>query len=250
MNARHPAVCAGLAIAIGCVQADPAAAVSLDDLFLGGTITVDDKIFDDFTAITVSASNGGFVNTANIDVTPLADDPLNPGLKFTAGFDDFGTPFGHGGNASVQLRFGFSVRTDDGSPLIKDNSLLLNGFAFDSGPNASITITETITDAAGAPLGDKSVMATIADQPGSGAANLFDAADFAPQSIVFVEKFIDIQGPVANDGVRLTMFEQRFSQIPEPAAWLLAALAAAACKAARVRQGPPRAHHRQQPTSA
>lgn len=228
MNAQRRVAYVGIVIAIAGTHVDHASAVSLDSLFQGGTIAVDDKIFDDFTATTVSASNGGFVNTANIDVTPLADDPLNPGLKFTAGFDDFGTPFGHNGNASVQLRFGFSVRTDDGRPLIKDNSLLLNGFVFDSGPNASITITETISDAAGTLLGDKSVMATIADQPGSGALNLFDLADFAPQSIVFVEKFINIQGPGVNDGVRLTMFEQRFSQIPEPAAWLIAAMAAAA----------------------
>jgi hypothetical protein len=204
------------------ITATPTRAISLDALFQGATITADDKLFDNFTAINASASNGGFVNTANIDVTPLVDDPLNPGIKFTAGFDDWGTPFGHAGNASVQLRFSFTVQTTTGQALIKDNSLLLNDFVFDSGPNASITISETITDAAGNALGDKMVRATNVDTPGSGAANLFDSADFDPQSLVHVEKFIDIQGPGGNDGVRLLMFEQRFSQIPEPATWLVA----------------------------
>jgi hypothetical protein len=66
----------------------------------------------------------------------------------------------------------------------------------------------------------------VNDIPGSGAPNLFDSAEFAPQSFIHVRKTIEILGPNINDGVMLTMFEQRFSQVPEPSTAALALSAA------------------------
>jgi hypothetical protein len=211
-------------------------AVPLSDLFLKGlTITADDKLFKDWTLVDLQVDDG-IADLTQIDVTPLVDDPLNPGVKFTAPFDALGTLFGHDGDAFVRLRFSFNVETADGSALIKDNSLLINGFLFDSGPDASIMITEVVRDVSGLTLGTKSVVARPGDIPGSGDPDHFDMISFTPQSIVHVEKYIDIMGPRMNDGARLTMFEQRFSQVPEPGTLVLAGGLLACALATRVWQ--------------
>lgn len=207
-------------------MADPPPVLTLDDLLGpgGSTLVANDKIFADWTLLEVQTTNGGMVDLTGITVTALEDDPLNPGLRFTANVPALGTPFGHDGPATASLRFSFSVATVSGDPLIKDNSLALTDFVFDAGPDATISISETIRDATGNLLGDKSVFAESSDFPNSGDPDHFDSAVFAPQSILFVEKFIDIQGPGDNDGAFLTSFEQRFSQVPAPGAALLAVL--------------------------
>ncbi len=191
-------------------------AAILSDLFGGDTLTVGDKLFSNWTLLGLQTQNGGTADTSRITVVGLSDDPLNPGLQFNAPVGALGTPFGHVGASSVQLRFGFSVQTINGQPLIKDNSLWLKDFVFDAGPNAIIRIGETIVDASGLQLGTKFVFAEPNDFPGSGDPDHFDSAQFSPQSIIFVEKYIDIVGPGDNDGAYLTQFEQRFSQVPEP----------------------------------
>jgi hypothetical protein len=192
-----------------------AEAVSLASLFQGQTITADDKLFSNWTLLSQS-TNDGMVDPTKIDVTPLVDDPLNPGVKYTAEFDALGTEFGHPPGAFARLRFSFTVATTSGEPLIKDNSLLVNGWVFDSTEAASINISETVRDGGRLARGTKNVVARPSDTPNSGNPNHFDTAEFAPQSSVDVETFIEILGPNTNDGARLTMFEQRFSQIPEP----------------------------------
>lgn len=200
-------------------------AVPLADLFQGQTITADDKLFRDWTLVDVQTTNGGVANFAQVDVTPLVDDPLNPGVKFNAPVGALGTPFAHQGPASVTAVFSFNVQTTNGLPLIKDNSLLLNGWIFDANVDASIQVSEEIFDASGNKLGDKRTIARPSDPPGS---SKLDVANFSPQSFVHVVKRIDIQGPGSNDGAFLTMFEQRFSQVPEPATLLLGVLLALA----------------------
>jgi hypothetical protein len=201
----------------------PAAAhaISLANLFLGDTITADDKLFRDWTLIDTQLVNGGVADYAQVNVTPLTDDPLNPGVKFTAPVGTLGTPFAHNGPSSVRVVFSFNVQTTNGLPLIKDNSLLLNGWIFDAGPLATIQVSEEVFDVAGNKIGDKVTLARPSDPPGSGK---LATANFAPQSFVHVVKTINIQGPGSNDGAFLTMFEQRFSQVPEPATLALATL--------------------------
>jgi hypothetical protein len=219
----------GFAFAFSSAEA---LAVSMTDLFQGSTITADDKLFTDFTLIDVQTINGGVADLGLIDVQPLVNDPLNPGIKFIAPMPPnfvpaLGTPFGHTGPSSVSVIFSFNVRTTSGLPLITDNSLLINGFLFDSGPNAFIQITEQVSDANGNPLGDKLVIARPGDQPNSGNPNHFDSLEFSPQALVHVRKSISIVGPQDNNGAFLTMFEQRFSQVPEPSTLLMLMIAAA-----------------------
>jgi len=211
-------------------------AILLSDLVQGQTITADDKIFKDW-AVLEQVTNLGVIDLTQIDVTPLVDDPLNPGVKFTATPDALGTLFGHNGGAFVLFRFGFTVQTTTGLALIKDNSLVINDWIFDSHPNASIRISEIVRAADGDPLGTKSVIAVPGDEPNSGNPNHFDSAEFKPQSLVRVEKLIDIRGPEFNDGARLTMFEQRFSQVPEPSALAIACVGWLCLAAARAWRG-------------
>ncbi len=219
-----------LTIVLALLSLAPSAARAavLSDLFQGGSMTVDDKVFRNWTLLDLKVQNGGVADVSQIDVAGLAGDPLNPGLQFNAPLGTLGTPFGHIGPSSVLLRFGFTVETINGDPLIKDNSLWLTDFLFDSGPNAIIRIGETITDANGLSLGTKSVFAVPSDTPGSGNPNHFDSANFAPQSFIYVEKTINIDGPGDNDGAFLLQFEQRFSQVPEPATLVLWSMSGAA----------------------
>jgi hypothetical protein len=198
---------------------------TLKDLFAGETITADDKLFSNWTLLeTPQIENGGLVDLSQIEVTPLTDDPLNPGIKFTAPDGALGTPASHTGLSSASLHFSYTVETTSGQPLIKDNSLLLNDFSFDAGSDASIRISETLTDTSGASLGGKEVIAVPGDTPGTGNPNHFDSADFALQSVVQVETLIEIEGSGDNDLASVRMFEQRFSQVPEPDAHIIALL--------------------------
>jgi hypothetical protein len=201
-------------------------AVPLSTLFQGTTITADDKLFSGWTLIDVQTVNGGLANFNQIDVTPLVDNPLNPGVQFSAPIGALGTPFAHQGPSSVHLVFSFNVQTTNQLPLIKDNSLLIDGYTFDAGPLATIQIGEEIFGVTGAPLGDKLAIVRNGDLPNN--PNHFDSAQFNPTSFVHVVKTIDIQGPSTNDGVFLRRFEQRFSQVPEPPSLVLLLTAAGA----------------------
>jgi hypothetical protein len=211
-------------------------AIPLSVLFQvpGPTITADDKIFSDFTLLDLDIIGAGRADLTAVDVSPLVDDPLNPGLKFNAPCCVLGTEFGHPDPASVRLQFSFNVRTSSGLPLIKDNSLLINGFIFDSHPNATIEIFEDVLDAAGNKLGDKYAIARPSSELGD--PSLFDSAEFTPQSFLHIVKTILIRGPEFNDGAFLTMFEQRFSQVPEPGSLVLAGVLALCGAAVTIRR--------------
>lgn len=196
-------------------------AISLAALFSGATVVADDKLFDGWTLIDLKTTNGGLADLHAIDVTPLIDDPLNPGLHFSAPIGALGTPFGHIGPSSVVLTFSFNVQTTNQLPLIKDNSLLLTDWIFDSSPLAYIQVAEEVSDVTGASIGQKLTIAVPGDVPGSGNPNHFDQAVFTPQQLVHVTKWIEIQGPGDNDGAFLMGFEQRFSQVPEPGSLVL-----------------------------
>jgi hypothetical protein len=205
------------------VFAAEAQAVALSALFQGATITADDKLFNHFTLVNSQSVNGGFADPTQIDVTPLVDDPLDPGILFTAQFSALGTPSGHTGPSSIQFTFSFDVATTNQLPLIKDNSLRITNWSFDSGPLASIQVSEQVFDAAGLLLGTK--LATVTSQT----QNLLDTLQFSPRSFVHIIKQINIAGPNDNDMARLLGFEQRFSQIPEPHSFALLAATSLIC---------------------
>lgn len=188
------------------LSASVAQAVLLSDLLNGDTITVSDKVFSNW----VLNGNTGNVSPdlGQIEVTGLANDPLNPGLVFFGNdqLSTFGTDF-------IALFIDFNVLTVDSSVRIKDNSLSMDTFTF-AGTGGYIEIDEVIADVAGAFLGGKTVLADNL----AGIFDLFDLAEFEPQSSISVSMGINIGGDGAEDTVNLERFVMHFSQVsvPEP----------------------------------
>ena len=200
-------LCAMLLVltALGNAQAVPLAA-----LFDGGTITIGDKIFADWEPLFLDFSAPEGPDFSLIEVTPLGDPPFNPGLLFETDQELTVTDFDF-----IRFDLGFSVAALSGIPLIKDNSIeLLDGAV---GGEGLVSVMEDVYDPAGNLLAVKEVFADSALQE----LVLFDEADFPPQAQIFVEKSISLFGFGDGDLASLTAFNQRFSQVSEPATLLL-----------------------------
>jgi hypothetical protein len=193
----------------GCANVD--VSCTLQELVSGGSIVIDDKVFDNWSVDDFSTNP---VSLSDIEVMALDDQPLNPGLHFhtdneftVAGFD------------LIDLTILFGVSTLDGVARIKDNSLEINEFLFGAGNlGGFIAIYEDILDVSGDLIGEKFVSADNFPPP---LFDLFDSATFSPQATISIEKTILIGGDDVGDTVSLYDFTQRFSQIPEPATLVL-----------------------------
>lgn len=196
----------------GCAQVGQSC--TLEELVTGGSITIDDKLFDEWFVLDFSTLP---IDISGIDVSPLDDDPLNPGVQFN-GNGQFSTV----GFDLVDVLLGFTVSTLDGVARIKDNSLEINDYSFGVGNvGAFINIFEDVFDSSGNLIGEKFVVADNLPPP---VLDLFDAADFAPVPQISVEKTILLGGDDPADTVNLGAFTQRFSQVLEPESWALIAL--------------------------
>lgn len=223
-----------------------AQATLLSNLFNGGSLTIGDKLFDQWTPVFQGSSDGSTINTSNIEVTalgPIGSNPLNPGpgLRFTVLNNEL-TVAGDGIFAYRDLQFGFRVSALDPGFRIKDNSLLsdssLNRVA-DGKNDLGTYILETIGTAAGlADLGVKDVEASVLDDIVT--LDLTAAATFAPQRDIWITKNILVWSQDIGDTAALNEFEQRFSQIqavPEPG--MLALLGVAGLAACLTRRRAP-----------
>lgn len=201
-------------------------AVPLSDLLTGKSITVDDKVFSDWQLEGVVTSGDAVFNPFIVQVSGLADDPLNPGLLY-AGLGAISTSAVSATPSSLSVQFSFNVSTTSGLPLIKDNSLLLVALDFD-GCCSFISISEQILDATGLLLlGEKNVFDI--QFPANKSAS--DSANFAPQSSIHILTSIrigsEVLPPADRASASLILFEQRFSQlaaVPEPASLALLGL--------------------------
>jgi hypothetical protein len=186
----------------GCADANQSC--SLNELLAGGSIIIDDKRFDDWFADDFSSSP---LDLGSIEVLPLDDQPLNPGLQF-----DSNGEFSTVGFDLIDVFLGFTVSTLDGSARIKDNSLEINGFDFGAGNvGGFIDIFEDVFDGNGTLIGEKFVTADNLAPP---IFDLTDTAQFTPQPQIFVDTLILLGGDDPADTVSLDRFTQRFSQIP------------------------------------
>ncbi len=195
----------------GC--ADTNASCTLDELASGGSIVIDDKLFDgwvinDFSTTPVVASG--------IQVLALDDQLLNPGLQFNANGQ-----FNVTGLDLIDLGIEFNVSTLDGSARIKDSSLEINQFDFGVGNiGGFIEILEDVLDTNGNLIGDKRVTADNT----AGVFDLFDTTNFPTQAMISVETSILLLGDSGPDTVSLDRFTQRFSldnPISEPVTLIL-----------------------------
>jgi hypothetical protein len=184
-------------------------AISMQALFDGGEIIVDDKRFFDWTLIDVVATDPAFEPIfTEYEVTGIPDG-LNPGLLF----QDLNQTTIVGDNF-LDYTFGFSVEVLDPDLRIKDVSyVLLDGIL--QGDGAVIGTIEDVYD------DNMDLLASLfIDAP---LINFEDSADFAPQQIIHVEKNILVAGLFPDDVAGLWLYDQRFSQeaVPEPATLIL-----------------------------
>lgn len=217
---------AGLALLValrpGVLRAEIDPILTLQDLVEGDSITVVDKLFDNWE---ITENFGSFlVDPSQIDVTPVADDPLNPGVKFTN--NTGGVSIGQ----TSTLGIAFSVETVSGLPLIKDNSLTLDQFSLGDQGFAFVAVNESVFDGppgSGNSLGQKTVRAARQDGVPTAPDELFDELTFSPLSKVYVQAIIEVDAG-GGSSASLDMFTMRFSQVPEPASLLLGGIALAA----------------------
>ena len=187
-------------------------ATQLGGLFGGADMIVGDKLFSDWTLLDFNDSaNPSNTDYNLIEVNPLADQALNPGLEFVS------TGILTVSDMDIMdLYFSFTV-TSLGA-LIKDNSLEITDYEFGANNfGGLIYIEEHVYDVA-----DNLLAFKIAEIDNFfGINDPYDWAEFAPQQSIYVEKNILLSGDWFGDTVSLNSFDQRFSQVPEPATILL-----------------------------
>jgi len=216
------------AVALVLAAAGVAQAISLTDLINGGSIQVNDKLFDDWQVLFEDTSDFHAVNTDNIEVSGLVDGGLDPGpgLQFDILNNEFFVP-GDGIYAYIDFQFGFHVSVLDPAYKIKDNSLSIGSAGlYNITDDLGIFILEDIFDAAGNLLGTEDVEFSQLVDVG-GVTDISDSATFDPQSEVWVTKNILVWATDVNETAGLEGFSQRFSQVaavPEPSTWLLMGL--------------------------
>ena len=135
-----------LAIGFTATRAD---AISLSDLIgSNGTITVDDKIFSNFSLVVSRPdldqdtpglqNDSGPADATGINVTALSIDATHQQLTFSGGFY---AGFGEGGGAGeADYLIGYTVSTTNGLPLIHDIGLSFNGVV--TSPRAFANVVE------------------------------------------------------------------------------------------------------------
>jgi len=193
------------AVALVAVAAGSAQAISLTALLAGGSIQVNDKLFDDWQVLYEDTSDFHAVNTDNIDVTGLPSMALDPGPGLR--FDILNNELSVTGDdlyAYIDFQFGFHVSVLDPLYKIKDNTLAIEsggaflGYSQDGFNDNGSYVLESVGTALGLDdLGIKDVQYSLLDDVIT--ADLTDSATFAPQSELWVTKNILVWATDATD---------------------------------------------------
>jgi hypothetical protein len=185
-------------------------ATTLQDLFNGATLDVGSVRFDSWSLLSVDALVPPNPDFAQIDVLPIDDDPLNPGLEFVANGQ-----LSTNDLDSIDLLFSFRVSSLSGDRFGGHN-LTLTDHDF-GGTSGIIFISSELTDGGGDPLASSLV---IADK-GSDFFLLSAGSGFASQAELDVTLDVFVTGFSSADSVSLISFTQRFSLVPEPTTFVL-----------------------------
>jgi hypothetical protein len=219
--------------------------ITLEELFAGGSIEVNNLVFDNWSqGANVLFSKHGLLSTldpAEVRVTGLDDDWLNEGILFESGdpsnagssefyVEDLAVlPDPHCADTLI-LEVRYDV-TSSNAELIKDNSLDIGmPDAFDVSNTQGhdtqgfLQITENLMGNSASVSSVGVIVDRIFD-----ADRLFDEAVFDLRDQAAVDTNITLNTGVNGDRIELYAFEQRFSQaVPEPMGFGLWALLATA----------------------
>lgn len=213
-------------LTFGCVDAS---SCTLEELFNGGSIIVNDKTFTNWTLTGLDLnSTSDHVDLDEIAVSGLDDGGFDPGPGLS--FDSLADIEAVGDDQVVgfiSFEFGFDVNVSN-SNKIKDNTLSLDTTYF-SGTGGHVNIEELVYDSAGVRIGRKYVYEDNLAQFGI----LFDEANFAPQDQIHVDLKIGAFTDYLDEIAAIDAFTLRFSQVPEPATLALLGLGLAGIGAAR-----------------
>lgn len=208
-------------LALG-LSANRADAIPLSDLITNnGTITVDDKIFSNFT-LSVSRPDldsgtagiqnvSGPADATGINVTATGIDPTHQLLTFSGGFSAGIGPGGGAGDADYLI--GYTVTTTNAQPLIHDIQLSFNGVVIS--PLASANVVEQ------AFVSGNLVGTVFVNTPSNLGTNSFVLTG-GPFTSVSVQKDIHLVA-AAGGLVTISAINQTISQVsvPEPTSLLL-----------------------------
>jgi hypothetical protein len=185
---------------------------TLAELFAGGSIWVNTKIFDDWEleSIDPDGVSPDFTLVVVSGLDDLAPSPGN-GILFTGGGELLVS-----GADRLDLAIGFTVTELAASLDMDGNSLtIVSDVVVGSG---LVKVGEFVADASGIGIGQK----LVETDPAFGPPVATDAIGFPLlQKKLTIEKDILLQGSVPGDSADLVSFEQRFSQVPEPDAALM-----------------------------
>lgn len=199
---------------VGCVSMS---SCTLDELFNGGSLTVDDKLFKDFS-LDLIAPFSVVPDFTKITVTGLSGGGLDPGPGLRV---DGNGEFNIADINRMEFGYLFTVSVLDPTLRVKDNTLTMGPYSFTTGAEgARIEVNEAVNTMALDLLAQKQVYA----DDFLGTSSLSDSRNFAPQSEIRVGTSVYLEGFGAGDRGELSSYTQNFSQvvIPVPAAlWLL-----------------------------
>ncbi|RLA04173.1 MAG: hypothetical protein DRQ54_09875 [Gammaproteobacteria bacterium] len=180
---------------------------SLAELFAGGSIVVDTKIFADWELVSIE-SDGVVPDYTQILVEGLDDGGLDPGngLRFSGNGE-----LAISGEDVLELELGFSVTEFQSTRDIVGSTLTT--VSDTATGRAIVSIAEFVSGAVGAGQGDNE----ISNDPFFAPAEVTDSIEFpVAQKTIMVTEEILIEGRDPADSASLDVFEQRFSQVPEP----------------------------------
>ncbi len=193
--------CSGVAFDDNC---------SLGELVGGGSVTIDDKLFDGwgFTASPSTDSN-------NILVEATGAGTLTQGLLFTPFFG----AWDHSDGDTSRDEITYSVSITGGPNVIVGAELVMVPGGLGSTSGEFISISEDIDTGA----------ASLFTSDNRGVATLFDSTALAPSTGLSVSTLVEVYALDGGDYAALTSFEQRFVQqpvvgVPEPATLALMGL--------------------------
>src|SRR5688500_8329224 len=193
----------------------PARAIPLSDLITSnGSITVGDKLFDNFSGSLIGEGLFSPQILSGIDVTGGTFGGL-PGLLFSGAMTVVAGPGVNEDFSSLDLLLGYDVAALDPTQLISDIHLTFNG---DRAGQAATSVTETVFDSAGNVVGQAHVT-----NPPENLQELIALSVLLPKVSVRKDIALAAFGANGDSQASITFITQAVSQsaVPEPASLLL-----------------------------